>query len=80
MSPTKGYMYASTHDKEMQAIAKWLARDDKFLIEELSTRMYIAVMDSDIDADKEECLRAAKLVALDYLKSKIIEEREEKVK
>ncbi len=51
-------------------IARWLARGNSFLAEELRNEMHLAIMRMDEDADKAFCLRVAKCRAIDWLRSK----------
>ena len=51
-------------------IARWLARGNRFLAEELRNEMHIAIMNMDQDCDKAFCLRVAKCRAIDYLRSR----------
>ena len=55
---------------EVLIIARWLARGDSFLAEELRNEMHIAIMNMDQDCDKAFCLRVAKCRAIDYLRSR----------
>ena len=58
------------YTKEVLIIARWLARGDSFLAEELRNEMHIAIMNMDQDSDKAFCLRVAKCRAIDYLRSR----------
>ncbi len=57
-------------DKEIQAIAGWLTRGDRFLAEELRSEMHIAIMNMEEGKPRSFYLRVAKCRAIDYLRSR----------
>lgn len=59
------------HDKKIQIIARWLARGDQFLAEELRSEMHIAILNIQQPCpDEFFCLHVAKCDAIDFLRSK----------
>ena len=58
------------YDRDIQIVARWLARGDRFLAEELRSEMHIAMLNMERDRDKAFCMRVAKCKAIDYLRSR----------
>ena len=60
------------YDKEIQKIARRIARGDSFLAEELRNEMHIAMLSMDLDQPKHILLCVVKHKAMDYRRSRAI--------